>query len=315
MIANKLFTEIFRPKSFDKMVLLPRIRKELEKGLCQNLLLVSSTPGSGKTTAARILCDGYDTLKLNGSISGIDVVKNEIITFSTTVSIMDGGEKLKVVYIDECDALTAAAWDALRETIEHYASNVRFIMTCNKLDRIPNYIQSRFNVIPFYPLNKEEEDTLFGWYCSYVGQILSATGISYEDDVLAEFVRNSFPDMRTILNSIQSMYLQEEKHLSRDSIMRTFDCSDLFNMIVNGTDPVENYKFVMENYSTTPDDAMLAISKEFVDFIRTSYPDHAKSIPLAIICIAEYMSQLPTAPDRVLVLLATCFKLQVILHS
>ena len=314
--TQKLFTELFRPKVLDGLILPSRIRTELSKGLTQNIILYSSTPGSGKTTASRILTANYDTLKLNGSSeNGIDVIRNQVVQFASTISLEEGQEKIKVILLDEADGLSSAAWDALRETIEHYANSVRFVCTCNKIDKIPAPIQSRFNCIPFYPINKAEEDLLFSQYCEYIGKILDALKIAHEPDVLAEFVRTSFPDMRSILNTIQKLYTQGATELDRSSLIRTFDCSDLFNLIITGGDPVENYKFIMANYAGSPDDALLAISKDFVEFVRTNYTQYISKIPYLIITIAEYLAQLPTAIDRVIVLLACCFKLQTILHS
>lgn len=313
--TQKLFTELFRAKSLDGVILLPRIKAELEKGLVTNTLLYGPA-GTGKTTLARILSQGYDTCYLNGSSeNGVDTVRNRIVDFASQISLEDGAEKMKVVYIDECDGFTEQGWSAMRETVEHYAASVRFIMTCNKIDKIPSFIQSRFNCIPVYPINNQESTALFGGYCQYVGAILTKIGISYEEDVLKEFVKNSFPDMRSILNTIQSLYLQGAKELDKESLIKTFDCSDLFEKIVSGTDPVDNYKFVMENYSASPDEAMMAISHEFIDFIRKTYPDHSSKIPFMIISIAEYVNQLPTSPDRVVTLLACVFKLQTIIHG
>ena len=315
-VTQKLFTELFRPKTLDGLILPSRIRAELSKGLTQNIIMYSSTPGSGKTTASRILSSGYDTLKLNGSSeNGIDVIRNQVVQFASTISLEGGSEKIKVVLIDEADGLSSAAWDALRETIERYADTVRFICTCNKIDKIPAPIQSRFNCIPFYPVNKAEENLLFSQYCEYIGKILDGLKIKHDTEVLPEFVRTSFPDMRSLLNTIQTLYNQGAGELDRNSLIKTFDCSDLFVKIVSDEDPVKNYKFIMANYSGSPDDALLAISKEFVDFVRTNYPQMNQKIPYIIITIAEYMSQLPTAIDRVIVLLACCFKLQMILHS
>ena len=313
--TQKLFTEIFRPKTLDGLILLPRIQAELGRGLVTNILLYGPA-GSGKTSIARILTEGYDYLYLNGSSeNGIDIVRNQIVSFASQLSLEDGAEKLKIVYIDECDGFTEASWSAMRETIEHYANSVRFIMTCNKFDKIPSFIRSRFNCIPVYPINNEESELLFSAYCQYVGAILSKLKISYEDDVLKEFVKTSFPDMRSILNTIQALYLQGAAELDRDSLIKTFDCSDLFEKIITGGDPVDNYKFIMENYSSSPDEAMLALSQEFVDFIRKTHPDYNSKIPFIIITIAEYLAQLGTSPDRVIVLLACCFKLQAILRS
>lgn len=314
-VTQKLFTELFRPQSLENVILLPRIKKELEKGIVTNVILYGPA-GCGKTSLARILTKDFDVLYLNGSAeNGIDIVRNQIVSFASQLSLEFGQEKMKVVYIDECDGFSSAAFDGMRETIEHYATSVRFIMTCNRIDKVPYYIQSRFNCIPVYPINKEETDWLFAGYVQYIGLILTKLNISYEEDVLKEFVKASFPDMRSILNSIQSLYLQNATALDRNSIIKTFDCSDLFEKIVTGDDPVENYKFVMANYSSSPDEAILAISQSFVDFIRTNYSQYNSKIPFIIITIAEYIAQLPTSIDRVIVLLACMFKLQTILKS
>ena len=314
--TQELFTEKFRPKTLDKVILPDRIRKDLSKGLTQNTLLYSTTPGSGKTTIARILTAPYDTLRLNGSSeNGIDIIRNKVVDFASTISLTNGVENIKVVYIDEADGLSPQAWDALRETIEHYADSVRFVCTCNKIDKIPDPIRSRFNCIPLYPINKEEETNTFNAYFAYVDKILSALGIAHDAETLAEFVRTSFPDMRTILNTIQALYTQGATELDRNNIIKTFDCSDLFQIIVNGGDPVENYKFVMENYATSPDEALLEISKSFIEFIRINYPQHNAKIPYLIITIAEYIVQMNSVPDVLVLLLACVFKLQGIIKG
>ena len=314
-VTQKLFTEVFRAKSFDAMILPDRIRNVVSKGLTQNIFLYGPQ-GTGKSTIARILCDGYDVMRINGSSdNGIDVIRNQVVSFANAISLECGSEKMKVIFIDEADGLTENAWDALRETIEHYAGSVRYICTCNKIDKIPAPIKSRFECIPVFPITKDEEEGMIAGYCAYVGKILTGIKVEYDNETLDLFVRNNFPDMRTILNSIQSLYVQDIHVLDKESIVKTFDCSDLFNTIINGIDPVENYKFVMANYASSPDDAMLEISRSVVDFIRLNYPQYTPKIPYIITTVAEYMAQLPTAPDRVLVLLACVYKLQMVLRS
>ncbi len=313
--VNKLFTEMFRATSFNNMILPERVRKDVERGLTQNIMLYGPQ-GGGKTTIARILINGYDTLKLNGSSeNGIDIIRDKVVSFASAVSLEFGSEKIKVVFIDEADGLTSNAWDALRETIEHYANSVRFVCTCNKIDKIPAPIRSRFNCIPLYPINNAESDYMFEGYCSYVSKILDKIKVSYTDETLKQFVKNFFPDMRSILNSVQTLYVQEAKELNKDNLVKVFECSDLFELIVNGNSPIENYKYIASNFSNNADDALLEISRSFVDFLAMNYPQYGNKVPYIIITIAEYLDQMTTSPDRLLVLLACCFKIQTILRE
>ena len=139
--VKKLFTELFRAKDIRELILPDRVVNEVSKGLNQNLMLYGPQ-GGGKSTIARILVEGFDTLRLNGSSeNGIDVIRNKVVSFASALSLEFGSEKLKVIFIDEADGLTDAAWDALRETIEHYSDSVRFVCTCNRIDKIPLPIQ------------------------------------------------------------------------------------------------------------------------------------------------------------------------------
>lgn len=312
-IKSELFTEKFRAKKFESMVLPERIKKEVANGLVQNLMLYGPA-GSGKSTIAGILTQGRDVLKINGSSeNGIDTIRNLVVNFSSTMSLTNGDEH-KIIWIDECDGLSTQAWDALRETIEHYADNVRFVVTLNKLNKIPEPIKSRFNLVAVYPINKDEEKTMFEGFCQYVGIILKGIKAEYTEERIREFVKVYFPDMRSILNALQSIYNKGEGNrvLDETYIKKTFDCDGLFELITNSNDPVANYVYMVENYGSSPEDAVLEISHSFVDYIRTNKSDLTCKIPIFIIAIAEYVAQLPTAPDKLIVLLACCFKLQLI---
>lgn len=313
--TNKLFTELLRPKTLNNVIAPDRIKKELSRGLVQNILMYGS-PGCGKSSTARILCADYDTLSLNGSAErGIDIMRERVVQFCSHVSLEEGSEKLKCVYIDEADGITTEGWEALRNTIERYADSVRFILTCNRIDKIPDPIKSRFNCIPFYPINKDEERFVFDMYCKYIGAVLTNINIKYDEDTLKEFINVSFPDMRSILNSVQKLYLQGATELDRNSLIKTFECSDLFERIFTVLDPVENYKLVMSEYANYPDDTVIAFSKNFVDFLRTNHPDKIAKIPYCVIAIAEHARDITMVPDKVITLLSLVYKLQTIILS
>ena len=129
---QQLFTELFRPKTLDQAVIVPRIREELSKGLVDNILMAGKA-GIGKSSLTRILAsECEDPLYINASLErGIDTIREKIISYASSSSLWGGEEKLKVVILEECDNLTNDAWSALRATIEQFHRTTRFIGNCN----------------------------------------------------------------------------------------------------------------------------------------------------------------------------------------
>lgn len=310
-----LFTEQLRPNKLSQVLTVPRITEELSKGLVDNILLCGS-PGTGKTTISRILCQGHATLEINASLeNGIDIIRNKVVSFSTESSLLNGTEQLKVVLLEECDNLTKDAWMSLRATIERFYKTVRFVANCNYVEKIPEPILSRFNVIQINPINQEEEKQLFDAYVNRVKQILNVCSIAYTDEAVNEFVKVDFPDMRSIVKKIQQLCTRGLKDLSVESLKKNFDYSSLFNLIVSNGDPWNNYKVLVGEWANKAEDALIIIGKDFPEYLRQVLPNQIDKLPLIIIAVAEYQSQLANAVDKFVVLLACVYKIQLILNS
>ena len=73
--------------------------------------------------------------------TGINVVRGQILNFASTRTIFNSGFKL--VILDEADAMTNDAQNALRRIIEKFTDNVRFCLICNYLSKIIPALQSR----------------------------------------------------------------------------------------------------------------------------------------------------------------------------
>lgn len=268
------------------------------------------------TTLTRILTKGYQTLEINASLeNGIDTIRDKVIGFASQSSLFGGDEQMKVIVLEECDGLTMEAWKALRATIEKYHNTVRFVANCNYIDKIPEPIQSRFSVISIDPITKEEEEFLFNGYLERVKYILTKFGIEYKDSDVTSFVRGCFPDMRSILNKIQNLYNRGCKVLSKEMLASSYDCSELFKIITSKPDAIANYKQLIADWSNKADDAVLAIGKEFPDFILTTCPQYSAKLPLILIATAEYNSMLATSIDKFVTLLGLVFKLQMIING
>lgn len=308
-LKTLLFTEQLRPSTLEKVILTPRVRNELSKGLQDHIMLVGPA-GTGKTTCSRILAKNHDTLTINGSLErGIDTIKDKVIMFAGSSSLLDGAEQLKVIVLEECDNLTNDAWMSLRATIEKYHKTVRFIANCNYVDKIPEPIRSRFNVITMSPVTKEEESCLVDEYKKRAALVLDTCGISYTDESLESFVLNDFPDLRSIIKKIQQFYVRGDKELS--NITSSGEYIELFNMLTTTCDPWNNYRMVCSNWSSNPENAIITLGKEFPQYIREKFPDKINKLPLVIIDIADYQKQLVNSIDKLVTLLALCYKIQI----
>mgnify|MGYP000942002410 CR=1 FL=1 len=145
-MIKALFTEKYRPKNLEELILPERIMNKFENGLTQNMLLAGS-PGTGKTSTAKAIVNqfGLPYLYINASTdTSVDVIRTRITDFCSTMSILDDQGKFKVVILDEVDGVSDQFFKALRATMEQFASNSRFIATCNYINKLPEEQKNAF---------------------------------------------------------------------------------------------------------------------------------------------------------------------------
>ncbi len=162
---SEIWTEKYRPEKFEDMVGQEEIIKRIQNlTLSNNIphLLFAGPPGTGKSTLALVVVkqlfgqqwhDNY--LELNASDErGIDVVRQKVKDFARTKAL--GTVSFKVIFLDEADALTKEAQQALRRTMEMYTNTCRFILSCNYSSKIIDPIQSRCAIFRFKILEKKD---------------------------------------------------------------------------------------------------------------------------------------------------------------
>ena len=310
-----LWTEKYRPKELKDLIVPERIYKKLDKGVYQNLLFYGG-PGSGKTSSAKILSNGHPTLYINcSSETGVDVVRTKVSEFCSTLSLLDGERKLKVVILDEFDGVSDQYMKALRGTIEQFHMSARFIATCNYFNKIPDNIQSRFECINF-DFTDEEETEILKMYLRRIYEICQKQGIEIEKDALLELVKRKFPDLRNTINVLQGYYAEGKTKITKTDVT-TFHgvFKDLFDMIFSEiSSSHKNYQYIVGTYGHRVDDVIKALGSDFVEYIQTEHPVKIKNLGEICYEVNKHSYESRFAIDPVVTLLSLVYKLQKIVN-
>ena len=292
-MANKLLTEVLRPKKLEQLILCPRIKSVIGEGKLEQNYCFYGRPGSGKTTLAKVLASKYPYIYINCSDeTGVDTVREKINRWCSTISVLDGEESLKVVILDELDGVSDQFFKALRGTIEKFADQARFIGTCNFVNKIPDYMHSRFTMINFDFVDKTEEEFLLAEQIKRTKFLLPKLNINADEDALIELVKRNFPDMRKLFNKIQSIQISKISNLTLDTVMKTeWSFEDIFKICVDKPEPAKNYAFLSNQYNGKVDDVLEALGSEFPKWLEEKAPSKIPMLPAIIIEVAMYQAQ------------------------
>ena len=204
--GSDIWTERYRPRKFDELVgqedIVKRV-KSLTNAMNIPHLLFAGPAGVGKSTLALIVVrelfgekwrDNY--LELNASDErGIDVVRQKVKDFARTKALAE--VPFKVIFLDEADALTNEAQNALRRTMENYTANCRFILSCNYSSKIIDPIQSRCAVFRFKLLEKKDIEKI-------IKRISEKEKLQIENEAIKTIFELSEGDCRRVVNLLQT---------------------------------------------------------------------------------------------------------------
>lgn len=299
--TNTIWNERYRPSTLEGYVGNEMLRLKLEDYIVlQDIphLLFYGTAGTGKTTAAKILVKNIDCdyMFINASDErGIDTVRDKIKSFASTA----GFKPLKIVVLDEADFLSRDAQPALRNIMEAYSANTRFILTANYIEKIIDPLISRTQVYKIVPPSKKE-------VARKLVDILKSENVTYETQSVAQIVTAYFPDMRKIINTAQLqtrdgvLSMSVENLIGQDLKLKVVD-------VLTGNLPLKDK--VTEVRKILADDQV----EDFTELYRVLFDyveDYAPSkVPETIIAIAEGQFRDGQVPDKEICFMATLYSI------
>jgi replication factor C small subunit len=199
---KELWVEKYRPKTLEGYVWRDEGQKKQVETWVKDKsiphLLLSGSPGIGKTTMAKMLIneigiEDYDVLEINASrTNSVDDIRFKITQF---VSMIPFGP-FKVVLLDEADYLSHNAQAALRGVMEEYHQTSRFILTCNRPHMIMDAIHSRCQTFHFTKIDQTE-------FIARVATILVEENVEFDLETLDVYVSSTYPDLRKCINLVQ----------------------------------------------------------------------------------------------------------------
>lgn len=281
MNIDNLFVEKYRPQKLEDIILSATNRDKFfdykKTGEVPNIALIG-TPGIGKTTLAKIVVK--DILKcqymyLNASDeNGIDTIRNKVINFAKTKSI-DG--KLKIIILDEADALSLDAQRALRNTMEEYSGYTRFILTGNYKYKITTALLSRCQT---FDLTPDIESVVKRCY-----NILKTEDIKIPDNKqFIRFIKTYYPDIRKCLNELQKNIINGVLNINDISTQNVV--AELYNLI-NKKDLEKLRKYLISNEGSFNND-YITVLRELFKYIDAKETNQEKK-KISLLIVSDYL--------------------------
>lgn len=268
------WVEKYRPMALKEVVGQADITKRLESYVrTRNLpnMMFSGPAGVGKTSASvamarELFGPGFEQnfLELNASDQrGIDVVRSTIKDFARTLAF---NAQFKIIFLDESDALTDDAQQALRRTMEKYTRTVRFILSCNYSSRIIEPIQSRCVVFRFRPLAAKEIE-------ARLVDVAKKEKVEVDDKALKAIIYVAQGDMRKSINVLQASAamgkaIDEKTVYEVSSRARPEEIKDLIRLALSGQflPAREKLDTLLYEYGMAGEDVITQLYRELIDF-------------------------------------------------
>lgn len=302
-----LWVEKYRPSTVQDIILPKTIRDKIIKWVTidkeiPHIGFWSNTPGLGKSALSKSIINDLDadSLFINSSKeNGIDLVRNKLQTFASSVSF-EGGTKVAI--LDEFDGTTSSMQESFRSAIEEYAMNCRYIITGNYKDKVMEPIINRLTNFDLDNIFAKHKPELAKQMFDRLRFILENENISYEPQDIKTLIGNFYPSMREMINVLQ-------QSIENDKLVIDYshaEINKLYNDIIINI-KAKNFEKcrVLSSEVSTPNGLYKFIYR---NLDKLFLPE---SIPQVVVMVHHFMSTNTNARDPEISIAAFCARLMI----
>lgn len=300
--SHSIWVERYRPDTLDGYIsdksFKDILSSYIEKKDIPHLLFHNSSSGTGKTAAAKILTKNIpcDYLYLNMSdVGGIETVRTKIKDFASSC----GFNKIKIIICDEFDFSSLESQAALRNTIETFSLNTRFIFTCNYLEKVIPAIVSRCQSFKVEAPSKKDVAML-------LKNILDKEKIIHTIEDIGYIVNTYYPDIRKIINFSQQSVKDDKIVINKHNAVDNDIKLKMLELLKTGIGNPSTFNQIRQLVA----DSSPRFFDEFYSFLYQHTADFSRGKEaVSILILAEGVFQSSFVVDRELTFMATIARL------
>lgn len=306
--SKKTLLEIYAPKTFDELKLPKRV---LDLILENNnkigfRLLLSGTPGTGKSTTSKLMVKGHDVMMLSGSNDfNVETLRQKVVPFVSSHSVL--GNR-KTLIIEECENISDKVQDSFKMILDG-AKKINFIFLTNEPEKVNSAIKSRCTPIEYdFQLSEIEEQKVN--YVNFIVNVCKSENIEYDGKGLGELYKINFPDFRHILVVLQqfkdtntSVSLANVKLISESGKQNL----ELYDAIESLNDAQKFYEKITE-FKGKERECLISLGEPFFVYLNSKgkWEHTLKSAKI----VADYSNRFVTTINKFGTFFACCVELK-----